>query len=97
MIKMLVYMLEAVVGMKYDPIERIIIIGGNKRFQNLIEEIIEDYFGVEIGKCEFRMTQKNKCCYKFKFSGGSFSKVKFNMIQDHFVVEDVKKLDRIML
>lgn len=83
----------AVLGIRYDPISRLVIIGGNIRFSTLIECFIQDSFGSKSWRVY--TTATNKVRYEFR-SRVRFSEVLENLISNEIIVEQVTSFGRLM-
>ena len=70
-------------------------LGGNYKFRNAMENILTEYFGIEVP--EMLIKQKNKIRFIFPATKKEFNRVIHELESHGYTVNQVTKIGRIMI
>ena len=84
---------EVVLGMKYNINSRMFTIGGNFRFRDFMEIILENGFGIVVLSKGFKQVQANKIRFDFKMEKDVYNKGIEYLRKNGYVLELTKRLD----
>lgn len=92
--KYFVFVDVRVIGMKYDPKSKKIMVGGNIRFKGIMEILLGDYFNSEIPRPSY--TAYNKMKFETKINGKVWEAGKEKLKEDNITLQYTTKFRRLM-